>query len=54
MSDEKKYHCFNCENSFGDIPVFGCPYCQSDNYYAIDDELNATEEECTLGVGACM
>jgi len=54
MSNEPKYYCFDCENYFGDIPVFGCPYCQSDNYYSTETELDAFEDEYSLGVGSMM
>jgi len=54
MSNDKKYQCLDCGNYYGDIPVFGCGYCHSENYYSTDNESNACEDEHALGVGSMM
>lgn len=40
--NERNYYCMNCEEFFGDIPAFGCPFCGSENYYSVS-EINIQE-----------
>jgi len=48
MRDERKYHCFDCDRYFGNIPAFGCPYCGSENYFTTIDEPEARTEKAVL------
>lgn len=53
MSKDENYHCMDCDKFFGDIPALGCPYCGSENWYSINNELETYEYE-SLGIGSMM